>query len=143
MRNGFTLIELLFIIIILGILALITTPIILETITNSKKNSMRVSVENYLDAVENEIARVNVNIEYETLDGIYTISDGGKTITRDSNTIFHLDYNGKGLESGQLVVTNGLVKQIINGVIDKWYAKIESEKVILLEEISDNTLVTD
>lgn len=143
MNKGFTLVELLAVLTILTILALITTPLILDVINDTRKKSIKVSVEHYIDAIETEIAAKNVNSEYETLDGIYTISNNGKTLNHDeqNNLVLNLIYDGKGLESGSVVVENGLVRQIIDGKVDKWYAKIESQKVILLDKITNNTLL--
>jgi len=52
MKKGFTLIELLAVIVILAIIALIATPIVLNIIEESKKNTTLRSAEMYLDAVE-------------------------------------------------------------------------------------------
>ena len=60
MKNkGFTLIELLAVIVILAIIAIIATPIILGIIKDSKKESAKVSAENYFDAVELAVANKN------------------------------------------------------------------------------------
>ena len=54
-KKGFTLIELLAVIVILAIIALIATPIILNIINDTKKESLVRSAENYLRAVEQSI----------------------------------------------------------------------------------------
>ena len=51
-NKGFTLIELLAVIVILAIIALITTPIVLNIINQSKEAANRRSVEAYAKAVE-------------------------------------------------------------------------------------------
>lgn len=51
-KKGFTLIELLAVLIILAILALITVPIVLKTINNSKKSAAENSVRMYARAAE-------------------------------------------------------------------------------------------
>ena len=51
-KNGFTLIELLTVIIILAIIALISTPIFNTIIDNSKKTSFGSTVQNIMDAVD-------------------------------------------------------------------------------------------
>ncbi len=56
-RKGFTLIELLAVIIILAVIALITTPIILGIIENSKKESFKASAYGIIDAAEYLYAR--------------------------------------------------------------------------------------
>ena len=55
-RKGFTLIELLAVIVILAVIALISIPMILNTVEKSKEGAAKVSAENYLDAVEKYIA---------------------------------------------------------------------------------------
>ena len=64
MKRGFTLIELLAVIVILAIIALIATPIILNIINDTKKESLARSAENYLRAVEQTIAKEYLNEEF-------------------------------------------------------------------------------
>jgi prepilin-type N-terminal cleavage/methylation domain-containing protein len=52
MKKGFTLIELIATIIIIGLLATITTPIIITTINNSKQSAFKESVQKVIDAIE-------------------------------------------------------------------------------------------
>ena len=76
MKKGFTLIELLAVIVILAVIALITTPMILGVIETSKESSAKVSAYGYIDAVEtqvaiNELDANKTNIE----DGVYEVED--------------------------------------------------------------------
>ena len=57
MKKGFTLIELLAVIVILAIIALIATPIILNIIGDTKKESDKRSIEMYGDAIKNAVAK--------------------------------------------------------------------------------------
>ena len=60
-KKGFTLIELLAVIVILAIIALIATPIILNIISDSREESNKRSVELYGKAVEQAIAKSQLN----------------------------------------------------------------------------------
>ena len=92
MKNkGFTLIELLAVIVILAIIALIATPIILNIISDSKEESNKRSVELYGKAVEQAIAKSQLNGN-EIPAGDYTKTDV-KTLTKD-NISFEVQYSG-------------------------------------------------
>ena len=53
-KKGFTLIELLSVIVILAIIALIATPIILNTIEKARKNAAKDSAYGYIEAIETQ-----------------------------------------------------------------------------------------
>lgn len=52
MKKGFTLVELLGVLVILGLLALITVPIITNSINSSKKNLKEVEIKNIVKAAK-------------------------------------------------------------------------------------------
>ena len=91
MKKGFTLIELLAVIVILAIIALIATPIVLDIIEDSKNSSIKRSIELYADAVENSVAKAQLNGSVVP-SGKYTTTDG-KTLT-NGNTTIKVDYDG-------------------------------------------------
>ena len=91
MKKGFTLIELLAVIVILAIIALIATPIVLDIIEDSKNSSIKRSIELYADAVENSVAKAQLNGNVLP-SGKYTTTDG-KTLTQ-GNTTIKVDYDG-------------------------------------------------
>ena len=65
-NNGFSLIELLVVIVILGIISLIATPIVLNYIETSKSKAAETSIEGILRAADNYYYRskVNKNVTY-------------------------------------------------------------------------------
>ena len=90
-KKGFTLIELLAVIVILAIIALIATPIILNIISDSKEESNKRSVELYGKAVENAVAKYQLN-NNESISGTFTTTDG-KTLTKGEKEL-KVEYNG-------------------------------------------------
>ena len=75
-KRGFTLIELLAVIVILAIIALIATPIVMNTIEKSKKSAAERSADNYIDAVETALASSLLD-NTKLPDGTYKISSDG------------------------------------------------------------------
>ena len=74
-RKGFTLIELLAVIVILAIIALISTPMILGVIEKAKKGGAESSALGYLDAVEKTVATNMLDTNKTNIeDGVYEIS---------------------------------------------------------------------
>lgn len=82
-RAGYTLVELLGTIVVIGILVLITTPIIMDTIENSKKNSIIRSAERIIKAA---------TIEYSTND----------KFTTEKQDILSLEVSGEKPEYGYI-----------------------------------------
>ena len=90
MKNGFTLIELLAVIVILAIIALIATPIILEIIKDSKEESNKRSIEMYAKALQNSIAKYQLdgkNLEVSKLE-----TTDGRNFSNIND--FKVDYDG-------------------------------------------------
>lgn len=76
MKNkGFTLIELLAIIVILAIIAVITTPLILGVIDESRNKSMINSAYGFKDAVDKYYV-TTIEDNQQKLDGMYIVRDG-------------------------------------------------------------------
>ncbi len=65
MRRGFTLIELLGVITILGIIALITIPIVTNIIKSAKEDTERTNKDLYIKAVVNTLANEKIKSDYE------------------------------------------------------------------------------
>ena len=104
MKKGFTLIELLAVIVILAVIALIATPIILNIIEDSKKQSIISSAQLYVDGLQNRIASENMTREFNP--SSCTVTNGN--ITCDSQV---LDYtvDGQAPTSGTISFNNGVI----------------------------------
>ena len=77
-RYGFTLIELLAVIVILAIIALIAVPIVINIINDAKEESLKRSVQSYLDTVTKTITKENMKHKYNPDECI--IQDDGNLI---------------------------------------------------------------
>ena len=84
MKKGFTLVELLSVIVILAVIALITTPAVMKMIDNATRNSYRRSIDLYGGAVNNAI------IEYQT----DMVEKGEKTNVTFDNIEPYIEYEG-------------------------------------------------
>lgn len=83
-QRGFTLLELLGILMILGLIILITYPIVRSLIINTRKKAVTDSIYNYVRLVESVIAKDATENPGETHTGTYTIE--GKKIVRLDGT---------------------------------------------------------
>ncbi len=94
MKKGFTLIELLAVIVILGIIAVITTPLIMGVIEDARKSAALSSAQGYVEAVEQSIMESELDLEGENL------SDG----TYEIETLKNIEYKGKGPTQGYVEI---------------------------------------
>lgn len=82
--KGFTLVELLAVLVILAIIALITTPIILGVINDSRESAARDKTWAYIDAIENAFALDQTSNNPAGLPLNGTLTDGaGKVGSED------------------------------------------------------------
>ena len=132
-RKGFTLIELLGVIVVLAVIAIITTPVILGVIEKSKKESYRNSIYGIMDSANIYLANHLTNIGKTkeiafTCNGINCSNEEGES----------LDFKGTVPKSGTFYL-NGTgevtVESVYNG---KYYANTVDDKVEITEE--DTTL---
>ena len=119
MKKGFTLMELLATILVLGIIALIATPIVLNVVENARQAADFESVRLYARAVENQIVseRFN-NIKVE--DGQYSITSSGDICLsellssgqcKDDNVLV-INTSETKPTSGEIKIENGLVTDV-------------------------------
>ena len=113
MKNkGFTLIELLAVIVILAIIALIATPIILGIINDTKKESAKISAENYIDGVEQAIIRKNLTGKFNP--SRCDINGEGNLVNCEGTTqtkSLEVEVDGTKPTSGIIKFLNGSVAQ--------------------------------
>ena len=108
-KKGFTLIELLAVIVVLAIIALIATPIVMNTIKKSQKGAAERSVENYIEALETAVATAKLDGK-DVLDGTYTIEGNGNLIGEGlPDGKLTIEMNGKKPSGGTIKISNGQV----------------------------------
>ena len=119
-KKGFTLVELLAIIVILGIIMSIATPIIIKIINDSKKETYKLSMSGYVRAVEEQIA-VNKAKGKITKNGNYNIKN------------FEVGYSGRIADKGSFSINNELVNSA-QLCFDTYLVKYDGKEVTLTEK---------
>ena len=110
-KKGFTLIELLAVIVVLAIIALIATPIVMNTIKNAKKGAAERTADNYIKQVETAVAEAK--LENKTVpNGTYDI-DGNGNLTGAGlpDGKLEIDMSGNKPSGGTLTISNGGVSK--------------------------------
>ena len=78
-KKGFTLIELLAVIVLLAIVMLVSSPIVLNIINNSKNKATLRSAEMYVKALENSLGNIMLD-EIQIEDGTYSMMKDGNLL---------------------------------------------------------------
>lgn len=125
-KKGFTLIEVLAVLLILSIIALITTPIIINVINNSKENAFIQDVNSLVDSIRTYQAENN----YEEVTVDYT--------TGENTNLLELD--GDLPDAGQITINDaGKVSVALwNDELEICAKKDINSKEVVKEEISRN-----
>lgn len=145
MKKGFTLIELLGVIVILAIIALVTTPLILNTIQTSREKafidtgySLISAAKQYQVKKAGQNEDLNLTIDYDKNQNVDAI-----TVTGDlpDGGTFIIDENGKTElklwnEKGKVCITKSKDEKKIT-VAKEDDKKITKEKCTLVEEIDE------
>ena len=119
-KKGFTLVELLAVIVILGIIMSIATPIIIKVINDSKKETYKLSMSGYVRAVEEQIT-VNKAKGKITKNGNYNIKN------------FEVGYSGQMADKGNFSINNELVNSA-QLCFDTYLVKYDGKEVTLTEK---------
>ena len=114
-KRGFTLIELLAVIVVLAIIALIATPIVMNTIKKSQKGAAERSADGYVKQVEVAAAEERLS-KNEVLEGEYQITSDGnlcrdKSASCSDEEKIKIEMSGTKPTSGKIKITNGSVDQ--------------------------------
>ena len=107
-KKGFTLIELLAVIVVLAIIALIATPIVMNTIKNAKKGAAERSADSYIDAVETTVATSKLDSD-GIPDGTYTINEDGNLTGNGLKEPLEIEMKGNKPTSGTITIKDGQV----------------------------------
>ncbi len=107
-KRGFTLIELLAVIVVLAIIALIATPIVMNTIKKSQKGAAERSADNYIEAVETAVATSRLDSDGVS-DGTYTINEKGNLEGNGLKEPLTIEMSGNKPTSGTITIRNGQV----------------------------------
>ena len=139
-QKGFTLIELLAVIIILGLIAVITIPMIDKTLTDSKKDIAKNSALNYKRTVEEYTLKQAANKNNINLNGTYNINENGYLY--NETELHEISFNGEKPKNGYFTyIDNELQSGCI--VINKYEIKFENGEISDIEkgncEIEENT----
>ena len=151
-KYGFTLIELLAVIVVLAIIALIATPIVMNTIKKSQKGAAERIAENYIDAVETAVATAKLDSD-GVPDGTYTIDENGNlTGTGLPNDKLTIEMNGNKPKSGTITIKNGQVTtsskmtlgsyEVAYNPTSKKYEATEKETSSLICDLQEGTSQT-
>ena len=114
-KYGFTLIELLAVIVVLAIIALIATPIVMNTIKKAKQGAAERSADSYVKQVEVAVAEERLS-KNEVLEGEYQITSDGnlcrdKSASCSDEEKIKIEMSGTKPTSGKIKITNGSVDQ--------------------------------
>ena len=142
-KKGFTLIELLAVIVILAIIALITTPIVLNIISDSKEQTELRNAEFYLSALELSIANSTLD-EQKILDGTYNILKNGNVCLEvgvasncSIDKILPVEVKGKVPTSGTITIKSGQLKDVSLNLNNKIIGKNENDELVYYDTLTD------
>ena len=108
-KRGFTLIELLAVIVVLAIIALIATPIVMNTIKSAKKGAAERSADSYIGAVETAVATAKLDGK-DIPDGTYKIdAEGNLTGEGLPDSKLTIDMKGNKPTEGTITIKNDQV----------------------------------
>ena len=151
MKNGFTLVELLAVIVILSIILLITVPMVLNVIKDSKESTKKESIELYGRSIENAVANYFVKypeedyVSFEKLEKENLIEYKGKKVECEKVYIVDRNVYLKGCTVGGKDVDIVYGTKIKNMLIDdtkKQVPSIKSDYTFLNTNVKSSKIKT-
>ncbi len=142
-KRGFTLIELLAVIVVLAIIALIATPIVMNTIKSAKKGAAERSADSYIGAVETAVATAKLDGK-DIPDGTYIIDgEGNLTGTGLPNGKLEIDMKGNKPKSGTITIKSGQVTKDSTMTVGDYDVKYneENKKYEATEKENDSSTI--
>ena len=124
-KTGFTLIELLAVIVILAIIALIATPIVINIINDSKKESINRSIELYIDHVQKMVAKEQMK-DPTFNPSKCKINEGNLTC---DGKIIQIEMKGQMPKSGTIKFSKGMVIEGVNLELDNLYYQVKDDNI--------------
>ena len=128
--KGFTLIELLAVIVILAIIAVITTPKIKNQLDKSKENIAKDSAISYIKIIDEYIMHEQLNKNKIILNGTYNINENGY-LTKNEE-IYEIQFNGEKPKGSLTFNNNNLESGCIE--INKYKTTIENKNITKTEK---------
>ena len=104
-KKGFTLIELLAVIVILAVIALIATPVVMNSINNAREGAARNAAFGVIKAVEHNIAVQMLNNEPVNLNAPITTVPNNLQGTSPNATPFNLTVQNGAVIGGEMVIS--------------------------------------
>ncbi len=95
---------------VLAIIALIATPIVMNTIKNAKKGAAERTADNYIKQVETTIAEKKLE-NNPLADGPYTIDGNGNLAGNGLTEPVTIEMSGNKPTSGTVTISNGMVSK--------------------------------
>ena len=144
MKKGFSLLELLAVIIILAIIALITTPIILSSIEEAEDSTNVLSGEFYLKALDKALS-TSLMDGNSIDDGIYSVMENGDVCLGElldsnvcDNKILNVETTGVPPSSGKVSIQDGQIAYLDGILIDDYKISTDFNRKVIE---SDNRII--
>lgn len=112
-KKGFTLIEVLAVIVIIGVIAVITVPVIKDSLDDAKLNVAKDSAYGYKRAVEKYYFDKSMNNLNGNSNGVYTVNSSGNLVKTGIDPIV-IDVSGKKPSGGFLSISEN---EVVSGCL--------------------------